>query len=63
MGNRQTAIRKDVKFILSELIKTNLDIGEFVDMADWAEITGFSETQLRTEIKRQADLMTKQAGR
>lgn len=63
MSRRQTALRADVKLILSELIKTNLDIGEFVDMADWSEITGFSEDQLRAEIKRQADLMAKQAAR
>lgn len=63
MSRRQTALRADVKLILSELIKTNLDIGEFVDMADWSEVTGFSEDQLRAEIKRQADLMAKQAAR
>lgn len=63
MSNRQTELRQNVKFILSELIFANLDTGEFVDLEQWAGIFGFTEAQIRAEIRRQAELLRDQACR
>ena len=61
--DRRTELRRSVKHILSELILAELSFAQYIDLAPWAGIFGFTEDQLRAEIVRQAELMREQGAR
>lgn len=63
MQDPRTELRRSVKMMISELIISNLEAGEFIDLSDWVPILGFSENQIRTEIVRQAKIMRESAAR